>query len=135
MAGRPPEKKSKNPLPGIPVDDNLILKLIKPCNGNLTRIAESLGCDRHTIRNHIDKNPILLELLNDTRERRIDLLEDTVWQRATEGQDTALQTFLLRTQARARGYDLHDAKEVASDLAKEAFAFVINRTKNPADSK
>lgn len=142
MAGFPSKKKgnllgespAKQPRPGVPLDRETIKDLITKCNGNLSRVADSMGTTRGTVRRRIDNDPELQALLEDTRERRIDVLEDTVWQDAVEGRDTGLRCFLLKTQARHRGYDQDDNKNAAKDIATAAFDFIVNKTKNPAET-
>jgi len=141
MAGFPSKKKgnqlgespASQPKPGIPLDRETIKDLLPKCNGNLSRIAESMGTTRGTVRRRIDNDEELKSLLEDVRERRIDLLEDTCFQDAVEGRDTGLRCFLLKTQARHRGYDQDDNKNAAKDIAAAAFEF-INKTKNPAEN-
>lgn len=142
MAGFPSKQKgnilgdkARSPKPGIPLDREKIKELITKCDGNLSRIAESLGTTRGTVRRRINDDQELQNLLDDTRERRIDLLEDSCFQDAIEGRDTGLRCFLLKTQARHRGYDQDDNKNAAKDIATAAFDFILNKSKNPADNK
>jgi hypothetical protein len=141
MAGFPSVKKgnklgekAKSPKPGIPLDREVIKDLITRCNGNLSRVADSIGTTRGAVRKRINDDVELQALLDDTRERRIDVLEDTVWQDAVEGRDTGLRCFLLKTQARHRGYDQDDNKNAAKDIATAAFDFIVNKSKNPAEN-
>ena len=140
MAGYPTVKKgnklgekAKHPRPGVPFIKDQVLPLITQCNGNLSKIADSIGGTRYSLRRFIDADPELKQLLEDTRERRIDLLEDSVWEDAVNFKDAAMRCFLLKTQARHRGYDQDDTKKIAQDLASAAFEFVVNRSKNPAE--
>lgn len=140
MAGFPSKEKgnrlgdkAKNPKPGIPLDKNQILDLIKFFKGNISRVADKLGTTRTAVRNRINSDPLLKEALEEARERWIDSLEDCVWTRAEESNDTTLQLFLLKTQARHRGYDQDEAKNAAKDIATAAFDFILNKSKNPAE--
>lgn len=140
MAGFPSKKKgnakgeiSKQPHPGVPLDKNMLLKLIELHGGNLSRVAEACGSNRYTVRRRCDADPELGKALENARERKIDQLEQCVWERAMEGKDTALQLFLLKTQARHRGYDQDEVKNAAKDIATAAFDFIVNKTKNPAE--
>ena len=54
--------------------------------------------------------------------------------RAIESNDTGLQCFILKTQGRSRGYDQDEMKNCAKDIATAAFDFIINKSKNPAES-
>ncbi len=146
MAGFPSRKnnpnlvgeKAKRPIPGIAIEKQVpiekIEELIVKHKGNLSRVAESIGTTRHTMRDVCDRNPSLKQALNDARERWIDNIEESVLSRAEDSNDTALQCFVLKTQAKHRGWEQDDNKNVAKDIAAEAFAFVLNRSKNPAET-
>lgn len=125
--------KAKSPRPGIALDKTVLLKLIHEERGNLSRCADRIGTTRHAIRNRCDNDPELKSALEDARERMIDKLEDCVWNRAEDSNDTTLQLFLLKTQARHRGYDQDEAKNSAKDIATAAFDFILNKSKNPAE--
>ncbi len=125
--------KAKRPMPGIPLVKNDILKLILKYRGNLARIADSLGTCRGTVRRRCENDPELKEALTQARERWLDDIEDSVLSRAHESNDTALQCFVLKTQARHRGWDQSEAQNTAKDIATAAFDFIINKSKNPAE--
>lgn len=136
MAGFPSVKKgnkkgekAKQPRPGVPFDKNTLLELIAATQGNISRVADSIGSTRSCIRRRIDSDPELKTALEDARERVIDELEESVWDRARESNDTTLQLFLLKTQAKHRGYDQDEAKNSAKDIATAAFDFIINKSK------
>ena len=120
-------EKAKRPRPGIPLDKNVLLKLITQEHGNLSRVADALGTTRHAIRHRCDGDDELGKALEDARERRIDELERSCWDDAIEHSDTALRCFLLKTQARHRGYDQDEAKNAAKDIATAAFDFIISK--------
>ena len=136
MAGFPSVKKgnkigekSKRPKPGIPLDQNVIADLITKCQGNLSRVADTMGSSRGAVRNVVDRHPELQELLRQARERQLDELEQTVFDRAMESNDTTLQLFLLKTQGKSRGYDQNEAQNAAKDIATAAFDFIVNKQK------
>jgi len=140
MSGFPSQKKgnkigekAKIARPGIPLDKTIMLKLIKESHGNLSRVADAMGTTRYTIRRRCDNDAELKSALEDARERIIDELEESVWDRALESKDTTLQLFLLKTQARHRGYDQDEAKNSAKEIATAAFDFILNKSKNPAE--
>lgn len=141
MAGYPSKakgnligEKAKQPHPGVPLDKQLLLDLIKKHAGNLSRVAEACGSHRHCIRRRCDNDQELRDELENARERRIDELEVSCWDDAIANRDTAMRCFLLKTQARHRGYDQDEAKNTAKDIATAAFDFIINKSKNPAES-
>lgn len=140
MAGFPSTKKgnkrgevAKRPHPGIPLDKNTILELLAVHRGNLSRVADAMGSHRHVIRRRCDADPDLKNALENARERFIDELEESVFERALDSKDTTLQLFILKTQARHRGYDQDDMKNTAKDIATAAFDFIVNKSKNPAE--
>jgi predicted transcriptional regulator len=142
MAGFPSTKKgnrlgekAKRPHPGIPLKKSDIAELIIKSHGNLSRVADALGTTRTAVRHVINKDTELTDLLEEARERRIDLLEDSCWEDAINTHDTGMRCFLLKTQARHRGYEQDDNKNAAKDIATAAFDFIVNKSKNPAEKQ
>lgn len=136
MAGFPKNRlgeKAKRPHAGVPIKSDIVLELIHKFRGNISRIADSLGSSRTSIRDKINREPVLKQALDDTRERWIDEIEESVLARAYDSNDTALQAFVLKTQARHRGWDQSEAQNTAKDIATAAFDFILNKSKNPAE--
>ncbi len=125
-------EKARRPKPGMPFDKNVIEQLIVTYKGNLSRAADALGSSRGAVRNFVDRHPDTQQLLKDQRERQIDQLEQSVFDRAIDGNDTTLQLFLLKTQAKHRGYDQDEAKNAAKDIATAAFDFIISKQAKPS---
>lgn len=123
-------EKAKRPMPGIPLDKEVMLRLIIEHHGNLSQVADRMGTTRKAIRNRCDNDVDLKDTLEDARERKLDRLEDSVWRRAEESNDTGLQCFLLKTQARHRGYDQDESRTAVKDIANEAFAFILSKDKS-----
>lgn len=126
-------EKAKRPKPGCPLDPKVIADLITKCQGNLSRVADTIGSTRGAVRNVVDRHPDLQELLVQARERQLDQLEQSVFDRAVESNDTTLQLFLLKTQGKKRGYEQSEAQHAAKDIATAAFDFILNKSKNPAE--
>ncbi len=124
---------AKQPRPGIPLDKNLMLQLIAQQHGNLSRVADIMGTTRYTIRDRCDKDPELLKALTDARERQLDALEQSCFDRAMETNDTTLQLFLLKTQGKSRGYDQSEAQHAAKDIATAAFDYILGKANKQAD--
>lgn len=128
-------EKARQPRPGIPLKNDTtiatVLMLIKKEHGNLSRVADSIGTTRGAIRSLCDTTPELKEALIDARERQLDVLEKSCFDRAIESNDTTLQLFLLKTQGRSRGYDQWETQSAAKDVAAAAFDYIINKTKHP----
>lgn len=122
-------EKAKHPRPGIPLDKQTMLKLIAQEHGNLSRVADIMGTTRYTIRDRCDKDSELMQCLKDSRERQLDQLEQSCFDRAIETNDTTLQLFLLKTQGKSRGYDQNEAQNAAKDIATAAFDFIVSKQK------
>lgn len=140
MAGFPSVKKgnklgdkAKQPRPGLPLNKETMIELIKKEHGNLSRVADIMGTTRYSIRERCDKDEDLKKALKDARERQLDVLEQSCFDRAIESNDTTLQLFLLKTQGKSRGYDQNEAQNAAKDIATAAFDFIVNKSKNPAE--
>jgi len=134
MAGFPSEKKgnrlaakAKKPRAGIPFDKDVVAKLIPKHFGNISRVADTLGSCRGSIRQFINRHPDLQEILIQARERQLDELEDSCFTRAINTNDTTLQLFLLKTQGKSRGYEQSEAINSAKDIATAAFDFIISK--------
>jgi hypothetical protein len=126
-------EKAKRPKPGVPLDIKLIEQLIVKHVGNLARVADTIGSTRGSVRTVIDRHPHLQQVLKDQRERQLDELERSCFERAIEDRDTTLQLFLLKTQGKSRGYEQSEAQNTAKDIATAAFDFIVNKSKNPAE--
>ena len=127
-------EKTKRPHPGVPLDIKLVDKLIKEHTGNVSRVADTLGVCRGVIRRLIDKQESLQITLKQARERQLDELEKSCFDRAIETNDTTLQLFLLKTQGKSRGYDQNEAQHAARDIATAAFDFIVSKQQEQDNS-
>lgn len=126
-------EKAKRPHAGVPLDEKVIEKLIVQHTGNVSRVADALGSCRGVVSRVIDKNPYLQDLLRQQRERQIDELEKSVFDRALEERDTTLQLFILKTQGRHRGWDQDENKNAAKEIATAAFDFIVKKQQETKD--
>lgn len=126
--------KSKRPHPGVALDKKVIAELIIKHTGNISRVADALGSNRYVIQRIVANDEELKILVAQQRERQLDELEQSCFDRAIETNDTTLQLFLLKTQGKARGYEQSEAQNAAKDIATAAFDFIVNKSKNPAES-
>ena len=62
----------------------------------------------------------------------LDELEDVAQNKALSG-DTVMSLFLLKTIGKKRGYD-QDRDVMAEGVTKGVLDFIVNRSKNPAES-
>jgi hypothetical protein len=116
--------------PGIPLKEDSIAKLLEHYRGNISRVADKLGCNRKTVADRINRSPELTAIKVHCRERFIDNLEECAWTRALDG-DSSMQIFLLKCLGKSRGYEFETSHQ-AQTLATAAFEFVVNQSKNPA---
>src|SRR4051812_17572229 len=97
--------KARQPRPGLPLkktlDKDVVVGILRQEHGNVSRVADIIGTDRGTLRRYIDADPELIETLRQCRERQLDQLEQSCFDRAIETNDTTLQLFLLKTQGRS----------------------------------
>ena len=125
--------KAKQPILGVPLYKTLTVDTVKALlikeHGNISRCADIVGTCRGTLRRYIDSNPELQDTLRQCRERQLDQLEQSCFDRAIETNDTTLQLFLLKTQGKSRGYDQNEAQNAAKDIATAAFDFIISKQK------
>ncbi len=128
-------EKARDPSPGAhPVNREDMIKALKKHDGNISRAAEAIGCTRLTIHRAVESDPLVKEARDQAREAWVDQLENACEYQAIHEKDTALKIFLLKTRARARGYEQDMNPNATQDIAKAAFDFVLNRTANPAES-
>jgi len=123
--------KTRNPLPGIPIDQEEVKKQITKYHGNISRVAQAIGCSRKAITDICSRNPEVKEILEEARERVIDEVEDAFTKRAMAG-DTTASIFFLKTRGRDRGYD-QDYKVDLEAITRAAMSFALNKTRNPAE--
>lgn len=124
-----PNSKAKRPHAGVPYDKKQIVNAIGKYRGNLSKVADSVGCSRYALRRYIDNNLEVKEVLDTARERWLDDIEESVLSRANESNDTALQCFVLKTQGRHRGWEQDEAKGTTNAVANAAFEFIISKQK------
>lgn len=133
MAGYPENvsEKASRPLPGVPIDRELLKELLIKHNGNLTRTALALGCARNSIKSIVATDPDVKAVLEEARERTVDEVEDAFTQRAIAG-DTTASIFFLKTRARERGYD-QDFRADIEAVTRAAMHFALNKSRNPSE--
>ena len=141
--GREPKSKGllqlaqKAKRPGVPgvalvksVSVDKVKELILQGRGNISRVADAIGTCRGTIARMVDRHPELQEALAQARERFVDDIEEAAIEAACDGRDGILKIFMLKTQGRKRGYEQGETRDVANDIAKAAFSYVLDKTKD-----
>lgn len=133
MAGypKPLADKAIKPLPGVSIDRERLKKEIIKQNGNLTRVALAFKCARNSIKRICSTDDDVKEVLEEARERTVDMVEDAFTKRAIAG-DTTASIFFLKTRGRERGYD-QDFRADLEAVTRAAMSFALNKSRNPAE--
>lgn len=119
----------------VPINKSDFIMLIHKYRGNLSQVSDAMHCSRNALMRmaKLDGNSDILDALAEARERHLDDIEESVYTRAAETNDTTLQIFILKTQGKTRGWEQDEAKNSAKDIATAAFDFILNKSKNPAE--
>jgi hypothetical protein len=117
------------PLYGVKIDDELVEKLLDKHHGIISYVADEIGCSRSSLESKIKKDPHLSACLKSSRERLLDRVEASYFERAIKG-DSYNGTFILKTLGKSRGYSEKVQEE--NDLLKNVLQFVMDKTKSPA---
>ena len=96
--------------PSKHIIQNAIIKAM----GNLTVAAKSLGCDRTSIYNWVEKEG-LQQAVQEGRDQLLDLAENKMASKISEGDTTAL-IFFLKTQGKSRGYSEKQEIEQSGEM-------------------
>ena len=126
-----PDKKVRQPQSGVKISTELIIEALKKTRGNISRAADKIGCDRHTIQLRVNKEPEIKQVLDSCRERFLDETEDVLQEKVLSG-DTSSMIFTLKCLGKKRGYEF-DTNVVAESVTKGALEWVMNKSKNPAE--
>ena len=125
-------EKSRKPSNGVKIPTDLIILAVRKARGNISRAADKIGICRQTLHSRIKAEPCIKAVVDEYRERFLDDLEDVFQNKALSG-DTISGMFLLKTLGKKRGYD-QDRDVIVEGAARAAIDFVMNKTKNPAES-
>lgn len=123
---------AKRPHNRITINKDLIIEALTKARGNISRAADKIGCSRHTLHIRINEDKEIKQVLDNCRERFLDDLEDVFQNKALAG-DTVSGLFLLKTIGKKRGYD-QDRDVIVESATRGVLDFIVNRSKNPAES-
>lgn len=123
--------RALRPMGGIPIDHEEVKTQIIKYHGNLSKVAQAIGCSRRALVDISSRNPEVKEVLEEARERVIDEVEDAFTKRAMAG-DTTASIFFLKTRGRDRGYDQEYRVDLEA-ITRAAMSFALNKTRNPAE--
>ena len=98
-------KKSRSPVAPSPkkIDDNDLQKMLSESNGNISHVARLMGVSRKAIHAHVNANPELKQILDDSRQTMLDEAENALLSAVREKQGWAV-CFTLKTIGQERGY-------------------------------
>ena len=86
-----------------PIPEPVLIESILQQRGNMTRIAEALGCSRKKVIRAVAASEEAQKAVEQSREILIDQVENVFRDRVLQGRTKEL-LFFLKTQARRRGY-------------------------------
>lgn len=95
--------------------------LIK-ANGNITRAAELIGCDRSTLSNRIKRNPKLQIAREQAENTLIDFAESQLWKKVKDGHFPSIK-LVLTTKGKVRGWV--DRTEITGIDGKDLSTVVV----------
>lgn len=85
------------------VDAATIYETLEEAKGNISEAARMLGMRRYALRERIDATPLLIKLMDDLREERIDKSETNIFNEVDKGSESASR-FVLQTLGKGRGW-------------------------------
>ena len=80
-----------------------IIDALQTQEGRVALAAEQLGCTAQTIYNYRDRFPSIGEFIKHKAEKRLDMVENKLWDAIMDGNIAAI-IFYLKTQGKERGY-------------------------------
>jgi hypothetical protein len=89
------------------------ISFIREANGNLTLAAQMMGISRTSLVRYLKDWPEAAQVLAETREQTKDKIEHKLFEKALDGDLTAI-IFYLKTQGRDRGYQENSRVESVS---------------------
>ena len=83
--------------------DEQLSVLIERFDGNMSAMANAIGCYRYHLDLRLRDNPILVKIMNDSKEKKVDIAEASMMNNVKDGNFTASK-FVLNTLGHSRGY-------------------------------
>ena len=98
------DKRQSPTRPATPrIDDEKLKQALQESNGNISHAARSLGISRNAIHQHVNANPELKQILDDSRQTMLDEAENALLSAVREKRGWAV-CFTLKTIGQERGY-------------------------------
>jgi len=85
------------------VTPEIVAQHIRDKRGNIAAVAVALHTSRQTVYRYIEKHAKLKDVLAESRESMLDMVESVLYSKALEGESWAV-CFFLKTQGKSRGY-------------------------------
>ena len=89
------------------------LSVIPDTRGNISKIAEKVGCSRPTVYKAMKDWSTVADAIKEEKERFKDQMETTIEQKCLDG-DTTMMIFYAKTQMRDRGYAEKSEMDITS---------------------
>ena len=86
-----------------PIADQVIIEQLRRASGNVAHTARTLGLDRASLSNRIQRTPALRQVVEDARQAIVDAAENALLAAVVEKQGWAV-CFALKTLGKDRGY-------------------------------
>lgn len=86
-----------------PIADEVIIEQLRRASGNVAHTARTLGLDRASLSNRIQRTPALRQVVEDARQAIVDAAENALLAAVVEKQGWAV-CFALKTLGKSRGY-------------------------------
>ena len=80
-----------------------LIGALNDLDGNMAAAARRFHCSRELVRQHVERDPALRELVDQLSESFTDECEAKLFEKIRDG-DTACIIFYMKTRARDRGY-------------------------------
>jgi hypothetical protein len=80
-----------------------VIAALRTHHGLLSLAADALGCARSTLYRYVDAYPEVAAVVEEERERLVDMAEDALFYHLTERSPWAI-SLVLRTLGKSRGY-------------------------------
>jgi hypothetical protein len=81
----------------------VVMTALRTHHGLVSLAADSLGCSRSTLYSYVQAFPEVAAIIEESRERLVDLAEDALYRHVEEGAPWAV-ALVLKTLGRTRGY-------------------------------
>jgi hypothetical protein len=98
-----------------------VIKAIKDKKGIVSSVADSLGCNRLTVYNYINRHATVQQALQDERERMIDTAESALYV-ALSKQEAWAVSLVLKTIGKNRGY----VERIENNISGEVTTYVVD---------